>query len=236
MAKDPAFLFYPGDWSLGTMHLTLLQKGCYMELLVLQFAKDKFTEAQAKHMLGSSFDLAWPSLREKFRTDGTYYWNERLKLEKEKRKKFTDSRRNNGSIRKSVKKNYEHMVEHMEDENENLDAGCLKGGTGGWNYRPGENEINLELPEIKIGAIIELFRITKQTDITEQEIISLWGVFKKQNFDGEKHYQSESKVYSHFINWCKTQNLEKNGAAHKQNIIGTKLGTSDARIKAAKNW
>jgi len=42
MAKDPAFLFYPGDWQLGTMHLTLLEKGCYMELLVLQFAKEAY--------------------------------------------------------------------------------------------------------------------------------------------------------------------------------------------------
>lgn len=120
MAKDPAFLFYPGDWNLGTMHLTLLEKGCYMELLILQFAKGKFTESQAKHMLNGSFDLAWPTIREKFCTDGTFFWNKRLKLEKEKREKFSESRRNNGSIKKNGEKYHKHMPKHMEDENENI--------------------------------------------------------------------------------------------------------------------
>lgn len=122
MAKDPAFLFYPGDWQLGTMHLTLLEKGCYIELLILQFAKGKFTEGQAKHMLNGSFDLAWPTLCEKFKTDGTYYWNERLMLEKELRQKFTESRRNNGSIKKSKKNGAEHMLKHMEDADKNINV------------------------------------------------------------------------------------------------------------------
>jgi len=120
MAKDPAFLFYPGDWNLGTMHLTLLEKGCYIELLVLQFAKGKFTEAQAKHMLNGSFDLAWANLKEKFSTDGHFYWNERLKLEKEKRQKFTESRRINALSYKNTQKSNEHMHKHMENTNENI--------------------------------------------------------------------------------------------------------------------
>lgn len=215
MAKDPAFLFYPGDWSLGTMHLTLLQKGCYMELLVLQFAKEKFTEAQAKHMLNGSFELAWPTLKDKFSTDGTFFWNERLKLEKEKRKKFTDSRRHNGSIRKKQDK---HMQSHMEDENINEDDCINMGGSGGWNYKPSEKELSLELPDIKIGATIELFKITKQTDVSKEDVIRFWNIFKTQNFDGEKLYQSVSKVYSHFINWCKTQNIEKNGKRNNKSI------------------
>lgn len=97
MGKDPAFLFYPGDWNLGTMHMTLIQKGAYIELLMLQFSRDKFTLAHAQHMLGGSFELVWPFIEEKFETDGTYYWNARLKLEKEKRAKFTESRRSNAS-------------------------------------------------------------------------------------------------------------------------------------------
>ena len=52
-----------------------------MELLILQFAKGKFTEAQAKHMLNGSFDLVWANIAEKFKTDGKYYWNDRLEAE-----------------------------------------------------------------------------------------------------------------------------------------------------------
>jgi uncharacterized protein YdaU (DUF1376 family) len=77
------------------MHMTLIQKGAYIDLLMLQFARDKFTIAHAQHMLSGSFELVWPILKEKFETDGTFYWNKRLKEEKEKRSRFTESRRNN---------------------------------------------------------------------------------------------------------------------------------------------
>jgi hypothetical protein len=127
MAKDPAFLFYPGDWQGGTMHMTHLEKGCYMDLLMLQFNRGKFTLAQAKHMLGSSFELAWPNLVEKFIYEDGFYWNERLNQEKEKRAKFTESRRNNGSKEKNKDSNQvktnkhmdKHMLKRMENENEN---------------------------------------------------------------------------------------------------------------------
>ncbi len=82
MAKDPALLWYPGDWILGTMHMTLLEKGAYMELLMLQFSQGKFTEAHAKHMLSGSFGLAWPSISKKFIFKDGFYWNARLELEK----------------------------------------------------------------------------------------------------------------------------------------------------------
>jgi len=108
--KDPAFLFYPADWALGTMHMSLLEKGAYMELLMLQFSRGKFTIAYAKHMLSICFDEVWPVVSEKFQTDGTYYWNERLETEKQKRAKFTESRRKNANI---AKKDSEHMHEHM---------------------------------------------------------------------------------------------------------------------------
>jgi uncharacterized protein YdaU (DUF1376 family) len=124
MGKDPAFLFYPGDWNLGTMHMTLLEKGAYIELLMLQFARNKFTLAQAKHMLNDNFDLVWPNLSDKFTSDGEFYWNERLMEEKDKRSKFSESRRNNALTTKKTEKHMpkhmpKHMHKHMENENEN---------------------------------------------------------------------------------------------------------------------
>ena len=38
MAKDPAFLFYPGDWIGGTMGMTFEEKGAYMEILMMAIA------------------------------------------------------------------------------------------------------------------------------------------------------------------------------------------------------
>jgi uncharacterized protein YdaU (DUF1376 family) len=115
MAKDPAFLFYPGDWLGGTMGMTLEQKGAYLELLILQFNNGKFTKAQAKQVLSICFDVAWPMLELKFSTDGNFFWNQRLGEEIEKRKNYTNSRRINALSSKDKK----HMHKHMENENEN---------------------------------------------------------------------------------------------------------------------
>ena len=65
-----------------------------------------------------------------------------------------------------------------------------------------------ELPEIKIGSAIELLSITKKVKATKEQIAGLWEVFKVQNLTGENYYHSEEKVYSHFINWVKTQNFK----------------------------
>lgn len=133
MAKDPAFLFYPGDWLSGTMYLTHEQKGAYMDLLILQFNCGKFTEAQAKQVLSICFEVAWPMLKQKFIKDGDFYYNARLESEIERRKNFTESRRNNASGTKKQKRlddngskkeeaSAEHMLQHMEDENENINS------------------------------------------------------------------------------------------------------------------
>lgn len=114
--KDPAFLFYPGDWMGGTQWMTFEQKGCYMELLILQFNTGKFSESQAKQVLSICFDVAWPMLKQKFVFDGEYYCNERLNVEITKRKQFSESRRINGLATKKPKKAY---AKHMEDENRN---------------------------------------------------------------------------------------------------------------------
>lgn len=126
MAKDPAFLFYPGDWLSGTMYLTHEQKGAYMDLLILQFNCGKFTEAQAKQVLSICFDVAWPMLKQKFILDKGLYFNARLQSEIEKRKAFTESRRNNAKGSKSTKidalldkSENKAYAKHMEDEDIN---------------------------------------------------------------------------------------------------------------------
>jgi len=79
------------------------------------------------------------------------------------------------------------------------------------------------LPEIKIGSVIQLFKITKQTDISKQDVSGLWEVFKIQNLTGKKFYEDEDAVYSHFINWTKKQNIEKKNGTDKQPVGTTKF-------------
>lgn len=118
MAKDPAFLFYPGDWLGGTMGMTFEEKGAYLELLLFQFNNGKFTLAQAKQVLSICSASVFEKVLQKFDNDGTFYWKQKLQDEIERRRKFTESRRNNAKSNKSVSNNKKAYAKHMETENE----------------------------------------------------------------------------------------------------------------------
>jgi hypothetical protein len=119
MAKDPAFLFYPNDWLGGTMGMTFEEKGAYMELLMLQFNRGHMT----RHMIGQTIGQLWDNIKDKFQQDANGLWfNERLDIEKEKRKTFTESRRNNINGKNQYNSNAHkggHTTSHMENENIN---------------------------------------------------------------------------------------------------------------------
>ena len=113
MAKDPAFLFYPNDWLGGTMGMSFEQKGAYMELLMLQFNRGHMTS----HMIGQTVGQIWDGIQDKFTKDENGCWyNERLEVEKSKRKSFTASRVNNRIGKNQYTKNGGHMTSHMENE------------------------------------------------------------------------------------------------------------------------
>ena len=120
MGKDPAFLFYPGDWLGGTMGMTMEEKGAYLELLIFQFNNGKFTKLQAKQVLSICSTSVIENVIQKFSTDGNLFWKQRLSDEVERRKKFSDSRRNNALGRKKAnkkkKKTSKAYAEHMETE------------------------------------------------------------------------------------------------------------------------
>lgn len=128
MAKDPAFLFYPGDYIGGTMGMTFEEKGAYIELLMMQFMRGHMTKHMIVHVVGQ----LWENIKHKFVEDenGLFY-NLRLDEEKIKRANFTKSRNNNKKGKNQHNKIYEesghisshmsgHMTSHMENENENV--------------------------------------------------------------------------------------------------------------------
>jgi len=120
MPKDPAFLFYNQDWLSGTYFLIRKQKGAYIDLLCYQADKDILTLEIIKEVLNSDFDECWPKIKDKFIEENGVFFNRRLREEKEKRNKYSESRRMN---RKNICKSYD---EHMENENINEDINILK--------------------------------------------------------------------------------------------------------------
>lgn len=197
MAKDPAFLFYPGDYISGTMHLDFECKGAYVDLLMLQFQKDHMSIHMIKHVLGHKFDHIWPLISDKFKEVDGKYWNERLKLEKQNRINFCKSRKKN---REGTKQVITHMSPHMEDEDiivlRVLESNQLLNGEGEnekkvlamvilemedvWKrYKPGY----ATLQETDYPALLEIAYYiaarkgwTKHsiTDIRETEVINSW--------------------------------------------------------------
>ena len=117
--KDPAFLFYSSDFLSGTMLMTDEEVGKYIRLLCLQHQKGHLKE---KDMLNICKEFN-EDIFSKFKKDdeGNYY-NERLEYESNKRKEYSESRRNNRR-----KKTYEEDMKnicnsyekHMGNENEN---------------------------------------------------------------------------------------------------------------------
>lgn len=132
MAKDPAFLFYPGDWLGGTMTFSRHHKGAYMDILMGQFNNGRLTIEDIQTILGADFETMWEQkLRAKFQQDETgKFFNEKLENEMIKRRNYSESRRKN--LKSSQKKPPHmdtHVVSYMENGNgnENINKKGKKG-------------------------------------------------------------------------------------------------------------
>lgn len=214
MAKDPAFLFYPGDWIGGTMYLTHEQKGCYMDLLILQFNTGKFTEAQAKQVLSICFSVAWATLKQKFKTDGTFFWNERLRKEIEKRQNFSKSRRDNALSKKNKPKNKKAYAKHMENENinENEDRNRIKN----WD-------------SIKKNFLNDFSwqeKFSKDKKIGPHALVDKMHEFLS-DVELKEDFKTLKELKSHFTNL-----FNKNGKQFNSH----KPGTSETRVAAVKDF
>jgi len=119
MAKDPAFLFYPGDFNTGTQFFTDEQVGKYMRLLMAQHQHGHLTDDQVIHIC-KSYDN---HVMAKFVKDKKGLWyNERLEIEVIKRKEYSESRGNNRKGRGKEKNISVSYDPHMENRNENIDV------------------------------------------------------------------------------------------------------------------
>lgn len=118
MSKDPAFLFYSSDWISGTMFLSAEQKGKFIDLLCAQHQKGRLRKKDMLHIC-KTYD---EDIFCKFRRDSEgLYYNEKLEFEQNRRKAYSESRRNNRKKKdnplNNISKTY---VQHMETETETI--------------------------------------------------------------------------------------------------------------------
>lgn len=117
--KDPAFLFYSNDFLSGTMLMSNEEVGIYIKLLCLQHQQGHLKE---EDMLSIG---ATKKIFSKFiKDDKGNYYNERLEYEANKRKAYSESRKNNRKKKETYEEDMFNICnsyeEHMENENINI--------------------------------------------------------------------------------------------------------------------
>lgn len=212
MAKDPAFLFYPADWHLGTMTLTRHQKGCYIDLLMAQFNNGPLSLDTIKVLLGQD-QAVWTVLRVKFKqtADGLWY-NERLATEKQKRESFCKSRRD---IRNShtLKHKTTHTSQRMENRNKNENLNNSGGGMG--EPMTAAEMFDPKLSENKFKEYssmqIWLESVSKNQQIPMKSLLEkLKKFFSDANDKGWLPGQPDKEIRSYFVNWIIAEKKKKN--------------------------
>jgi len=191
MGKDPAFLFYPGDWLGGTIAFSRHHKGAYMDLLMAQFNLGHLAIEQIKIILGEKDEYLWESvLKSKFSQDSDgKFFNEKLENEILKRKNFIESRNKNLS---SHKENHidshteNHMEAHMENENIYINNKSI---TKKDKLKDIENNIN-----------------NIQKDFPEIDVKYEYGVFVDYLESRDKRYKNYNAA---FRNWLRNPSFPK---------------------------
>src|SRR3990167_4648959 len=113
--KDPAFLFYPGDWYRRTMGMSPNGKDAYLSLILFQWEYGSFTLDQAADLLGDRMTLVWLKVKKNFILVGkNEYIDPYFQEIFDQRKKYVESRRQN-RLGQNKKRDSNHMIEHMNN-------------------------------------------------------------------------------------------------------------------------
>lgn len=233
MAKDPAFLFYSQDFFVGCATLSFEDKGKYIHILCLMHQQGRLDEETIRFSVGN----VSVKLKSKFLLDENGFWyNKRLEEEIEKRNNFTKSRRDNGSKGGRPKKEKtDRLLVGLPKDNHmgNEDEDNINTHNTGMGAMPKATDFN-GLPETRIGAVIELFRLAKYQEVTKEQVSGLWEVFKIQNLTGKKFYQDADAVYSHFFNWSRGIDITKIPEAKKLTEFQKEMQEKTNQLKNRK--
>lgn len=231
MAKDPAFLFYPGDWMGGTMILNRHQKGCYMDLLIAQFNNGPLSLETIKTILGQD-QASWTVLSKKFKQDSSgNFFNERLVTEIEKRKEYCN-KQSERVKKRWVKDGIYHgnttVIPKIENENEIKDEIRGRGAVEG---------------ELWTDVVQHFFNDFnwKEKFCRDKKLDQIVLEHKMKKFITDLELKEETKplkeLKSHFVNWF---NLNRRNGTSKTTaastfLNGVKEDIAEYYARGAKN-
>jgi len=120
--KDPAVLFYFQDFLVGTEFMTDDEVGKYIRILCHLADKGTLTEVQLKRICKTE-NVPSAIMEKLLHDDAGNFYQHRMKTEREKRIKYSESRRDNRKQKsEDMNKTCKTHVKHMENENENINV------------------------------------------------------------------------------------------------------------------
>lgn len=194
MAKDPAFLFYPGDYLRDTQCLSENCQVAYDRIMCEHMRNICISKTQLNFFTKRLNDEEKKELIFLLKEIPGGYQIEWVADSIAKRHAYSESRRNNkaGKCIKKDKNISSSYVKDMENENENENI---------------NKDINV-ITEIEIGKAIEYVYFTTQKKYSSDEVKKYWAAFiinTENDF-----YEKRSKKITHFRNWLKKQDDKKN--------------------------
>lgn len=195
MSKDPAFLFYSSDFLSGISDLTMEERGQYITLLCLQHQKGRLT----KKNIGIAVPNATADTMAKFKIDenGLYY-NERLEIEINKRKEFTEKQRQRAvdgwkKRKANLKATANATALPLENENENKDLIINTNTNIKEEILNSKNWLDSVSMQLRLNNPENLLK----TFLDEQELLV---------GEGNGLNRSIDDIKNHFVKWAKLEN------------------------------
>ncbi len=205
------------------MGMTFEQKGAYIELLMLQFNRGHMTN----DMIGQTVGQLWGQIEDKFIQDDQGLWfNVRLDLEKQKRKDYTASRRNNISGNNQYSKKGGHTTERMEDKDKIDNSIVIT------NDNIKELENNFSMKE-EVGRMLKT---------TPKIVDNLLTEFIQEQKASDTLNRPMGDLRHHFVQWSKKTHKKTskkkldstkhfaNGYAKKFNASGKVINVNDGHL------
>lgn len=212
MAKDPAFLFYPSDYLVGTFLFDFAQKGKYMDILCMLHSKGGYlSEKEIKKILDFN-DPSDIEILNKFKKTSDGYFNQRLLNEIDKRKKHSQQQKENVMKRwdKEKKGNEEDTTVlpngydgntktiPLENENRNTNKNIIKNSNDLYNTIILYWNENSNLAKVlKLSDARKKLLNARLQDFSKEKILEMIDIVSKSDF-----LQGRKNDWKANFDWC----------------------------------
>lgn len=221
MAKDFAFMFYPGDYLRDTQCLSEKVQVAYDRIMCEHMRNICISQAQFNFFTKKLNDEERDELKMVLTEVEGGFQIDWVVISISKRIAYSESRSKNkaGKTKKDMKIISKSHDNHMEDENENNTV--LKKNTNEYLFPTVEYEI--ELSENDIGKAAAYFQHAKGVTVPHETIVSIWELFKAKHFTGEKSYRNNRAIISHFLETLKFEKIDGKGSNINNQSVGRTL-------------